>query len=74
MPTGYPVLTPMYGLGSSQRTVGAVAISSPRSRYGSAGRIYAYLNATKGPFYALNYIQKSIFGPFVIRDGRLVWN
>lgn len=42
MPYGYPVLTPAYGLGSSGRTGVALAISSPRTKLGSQGRIYAY--------------------------------
>ena len=42
MPHGYPVLTPAYGLGSYGRTGAALTISSPRTRIGSQGRIYAY--------------------------------
>jgi hypothetical protein len=42
MPYGYPVLTPMYGLGSYGRCGIAPVISSPRTRIGSQGRIYAY--------------------------------
>ena len=42
MPYGYPVLTPTYGLGSGSRTGAAIAISSPRTKLGSQGRIYAY--------------------------------
>ncbi len=42
MPTGYPVLTPAYGLGSYGRTGAALTISSPRTKIGSQGRIYAY--------------------------------
>ena len=39
---GYPVLTPAYGLGSYGRTGAAILISSPRTKNGSQGRIYAY--------------------------------
>jgi hypothetical protein len=39
---GYPALTPTYGLGSYARTGAAVAISSPRTKIGSQGRIYAW--------------------------------
>ena len=39
---GYPVLTPAYGLGSYGRTGVALTISSPRTKLGSVGRIYAY--------------------------------
>jgi hypothetical protein len=42
MPTGFPALTPAYGLGSYGRTGPALTISSPRTRIGSQGRIYAY--------------------------------
>jgi len=35
-------LTPTYGLGSYGRTGVAIVISSPRTRIGSQGRIYAY--------------------------------
>ena len=69
----FPALTPMYGLGSGARTVGAIAISSPRTKNGSAGRIYAYLKNRIGATEALNYIQQATFGPFVIQNGRLVY-
>jgi hypothetical protein len=42
MPSGYPALTPAYGLGSYGRIGAALTISSPRTRLGSQGRIYAY--------------------------------
>lgn len=73
-PSSYPVLTPMYGLGSGSRIVGAIAISSPRTKIGSAGRIYAFMKNKVGAFAAMDYIQKAAFGPFVIQNGRLVWN
>jgi hypothetical protein len=38
----YPSLTPTYGLGSSSRTGAAILISSPRTKIGSQGRIYAF--------------------------------
>jgi hypothetical protein len=37
-----PSLTPTYGLGSGARTGLAVAISSPRTKIGSQGRVYAF--------------------------------
>jgi hypothetical protein len=43
MPYGYPVLSPTYGLGSYGRTGAAVLISSPRTKNGSQGRIYAWM-------------------------------
>jgi len=70
----WPSLTPTYGLGSSTRIVGATAISSPRNKIGSVGRVYAYLKAHNNQFYALNYVQKSIYGPYIIKNGRLVYN
>ena len=38
-------LTPTYGLGSSSRTGAAILISSPRTKIGSQGRIYAFQKA-----------------------------
>ena len=70
----FPALTPMYGLGSGARTVGATAISCPRTKNGSAGRIYAFMKNRVGSYAALEYIRKAAFGPFVIQNGRLVWN
>ena len=43
MPYGYPSLNPTYGLGSYGRTGAAVLISSPRTKNGSQGRIYAWM-------------------------------
>ena len=40
---GYPVLTPTYGLGSYGRIGSAILISSPRTKNGSQGRIYAWM-------------------------------
>jgi hypothetical protein len=52
MPFGYPVLTPTYGLGSYGRTGAAVLISSPRTKNGSQGRIYAFEKSRgRGPQY-----------------------
>jgi len=39
----FPSLTPTYGLGSYARTGMAVLISSPRTKNGSQGRIYAWM-------------------------------
>ena len=48
----YPVLTPAYGLGSYGRTGAAMTISSPRTKIGSQGRIYAfYKSKGQGPQY-----------------------
>ena len=38
----FPSLTPTYGLGSGSRTGAAILISSPRTKIGSQGRIYAF--------------------------------
>jgi hypothetical protein len=70
----FPSLTPMYGLGSGARTIGSTAISSPRSKIGSAGRVYAFMKTHQGQQAALSYFQTAIFGPYVIRNGKLVWN
>ena len=42
MPYSYPSLNPTYGLGSYGRTGASLLISSPRTRIGSQGRIYAF--------------------------------
>ena len=68
-------LTPMYGLGSAHRTVGAILLGSPRTKLGSANRIYSYLTRTQGASYALQYMRDvSGLGPFRIQGSRLVWN
>lgn len=52
MPSGFPALTPAYGLGSYGRTGAALTISSPRNKIGSQGRIYAYMKRIgQGPQY-----------------------
>ncbi len=45
MPSRFPALTPAYGLGSYGRIGPALTISSPRTRIGSQGRIYAYFKS-----------------------------
>jgi hypothetical protein len=62
MPFGYPALTPAYGLGSYGRTGAAVLISSPRTKNGSQGRIYAYMkNHGQGQQY-ISFLLK-VLGP-----------
>jgi len=62
MPYTYPSLTPAYGLGSYGRTGAAILISSPRTKVGSQGRIYAYQKARgQGPQY-IQFLIKAI-GP-----------
>ena len=52
MPSGFPALTPAYGLGSYGRTSAALTISSPRTKIGSQSRIYAFMKSIgKGPEY-----------------------
>lgn len=52
MRSGFPALTPAYGLGSYGRTGSALTISSPRTKIGSQGRIYAfYKNLGRGKEY-----------------------
>ena len=58
----YPSLTPAYGLGSYGRTGPALLISSPRTKIGSQGRIYAYYKSIgKGQEYI--WFLKSAIGP-----------
>jgi hypothetical protein len=60
--TGYPSLTPTYGLGSYGRTGAAVLISSPRNKIGSQGRIYNWMvRNNQGPQY-INFLKK-VIGP-----------
>ena len=60
--TGYPVLTPAYGLGSYGRIGPAILISSPRNKIASQARIYAYMkNKGLGGQY-INFLIKAI-GP-----------
>ena len=48
----WPSLTPSYGLGSYSRNAPALLISSPRTKNGSQGRIYAWMkNNGQGPQY-----------------------
>ena len=71
----YPSLTPMYGLGSAARTVGAIGISSPRTKNGSAGRVYANVKKSLGTYAALQYMRAYTgLGPYSIKNGRLVYN
>jgi hypothetical protein len=49
---GFPSLTPTYGIGSYGRTNSAILISSPRTKNGSQGRIYAWMkNQGQGQQY-----------------------
>ena len=71
----YPSLTPMYGLGSSGRVIGSIGISSPRTKNGSAGRIYANAKRAIGPTAALAYMHAYTgLGPYSIQHGKLVYN
>lgn len=52
MPSGFPALTPAFGLGSYGRSGPAITISSPRSKLGSQGRIYSwYKSQGQGEYY-----------------------
>ncbi len=62
MPFGYPVLTPTYGLGSYGRTGAAVLISSPRTKNGSQGRIYAWMK-NNGQGYQYVQFLINVLGP-----------
>ena len=59
---GYPVLTPTYGLGSYGRTGAAVLISSPRTKIGSQGRIYAFEKSKNRGGQYIEFLIKTI-GP-----------
>ncbi len=56
----FPSLTPAYGLGSYGRTSGALLISSPRTKNGSQGRVYAWMkNHGQGQQY-IQFLIKSL--------------
>jgi hypothetical protein len=58
----WPSLTPTYGLGSYSRTGPALLISSPRTKNGSQGRIYAWMkNRGQGQQY-IDYLL-AVLGP-----------
>jgi len=58
----WPSLTPTYGLGSTSRIGTAILISSPRTKNGSQGRIYAWMkNHGQGEQYIQFLI--SVIGP-----------
>jgi len=58
----YPSLTPAYGLGSYGRTGPALLISSPRTKIGSQGRIYAYYKSIGQGEQYIWFLKRSI-GP-----------
>jgi len=59
---GFPSLTPTYGLGSYGRTGAGILISSPRTKNGSQGRIYAWMkNHGQGQQY-IQFLLK-VLGP-----------
>ena len=58
----YPSLTPAYGLGSFGRTGPALLISSPRTRIGSQGRIYAFYKSRGEGQQYINFL-KQMIGP-----------
>lgn len=62
MPFGYPPLTPAYGLGSYGRTGAALLISSPRTKIGSQGRIYAYQKSRGQGQQYINFLI-NVLGP-----------
>ena len=60
--TGYPVLTPSYGLGSYGRNGPAILISSPRTKIGSQGRIYSYMKRIGKQQEYINFLI-NVIGP-----------
>jgi hypothetical protein len=47
----------MFGLCSSNRDLGSVAISCPRTRKGSANRVYQYMKNKIGSLASINMIE-----------------
>ena len=60
----YPYLSPLPGLGSYGRVIGATLVSTPRATFGSANRIYNFMKKTKGVDFTLNYFNNLSFGPY----------
>ena len=60
----FPSLTPAYGLGSYSRTGPALLISSPRTKNGSQGRIYAWMKSRGQGQQYIQFLLKAI-GPQV---------
>jgi hypothetical protein len=60
----FPSLTPAYGLGSYGRTGPALLISSPRTKNGSQGRIYAWMKSRGQGQQYIQFLLKAI-GPQV---------
>jgi len=58
----YPSLVPSYGLGSYSRTGPALLISSPRTKNGSQGRIYAYMKRIGQGQEYINFLLRAL-GP-----------
>jgi len=66
-------LNPMSGLGTSNRVIGAIAISQPRNSKGSAQRIYGFWKNQVGSYTALKFIQNSVFGKArIVNNNRLI--
>jgi hypothetical protein len=65
----YPSLTPTYGLGSGSRTGAAIAISSPRTKIGSQGRVYAFMKKQgRGQLY-ICFLLKALNGNVITPCG-----
>ena len=62
----YPVLTPAYGLGSYGRTSASILVGSSRTKIGSQGRIYSYMNSKGLGEQYKSYIIQRLRGAFVI--------
>ena len=69
--TGYPVLTPAFGLGSYGRTAAALLISGSRTTIGNQGRIYNWYSARGQAMQYKMYLLRSL-GP--IPTYRNAWN
>ena len=70
MPSGFPALTPAYGLGSYGRTGAALTISSPRNKIGSQGRIYAYMKRQGQGYQYEQYLINALGLKFLPRVNR----
>jgi hypothetical protein len=58
----FPVLTPVYGLGSYGRTGASTIIGTPRSKLGSQKRIYSHMKTNGKGYEYEEYLFKVIYG------------
>ena len=66
--TGFPSLTPAYGLGSYGRNAGALLISGSRTTIGNQGRIFSWYQARGLGEQYKAYLLRSLGTRFVYKN------